>query len=429
MNRNNKTSINAWCMYDWANSVYSLVITTAIFPIYYSEVTKNAFDSEIVSFFGIEISHTVLYPYSLSCSYLLIAILSPLLSGIADFGGRRKFLMKIFTFIGGVSCILLYFFTGQNIEFGIILAGLASVGFSGSIVFYNSYLPIITTPDKYDIVSAKGFSMGYIGSVILLIFNLIIISKPELLGLPNASMATRLSFVIVGLWWIGFAQITFHFLPKDKAIGSNSSKLLKKGYEEIRTVFRSLKQLKQLKRFLFAFFFYNMGVQTVIHLATLFGDHELQLPTNNLILTILIIQLVAIGGSYLFAKISGWKGNKFALIIMVVIWMLVCGYAYMMHSAFQFYMLGIVVGLVMGGIQSLSRATYSKMIPADTNDHTSYFSFYDVMEKLSIFFGTFAYGVIEQLTGGMRNSTLALSAFFLVGLIFLLSTKIPKDRI
>jgi UMF1 family MFS transporter len=427
MNRNNKT-INAWCMYDWANSVYSLVITTTIFPIYYNAVTKDAFGSDTVSFFGIEISNTVLYSYSLSCSFLLIAILSPLLSGIADYGGRRKLFMKIFTFVGGISCILLFFFIGENIEFGIIFSALASVGFSGSIVFYNAYLPIITTPDKYDMVSAKGYSFGYIGSVLLLIFSLVIISKPELLGLPNDTLAKRLSFIIVGVWWIGFAQVTFYYLPKDKVMGGNSFKLLKKGYEEIKKVLLSLKKLTQLKRFLFAFFFYNMGVQTVIYLAAPFGDKELQLPATNLILTILIIQIVAVGGSYLFAKISGWKGNKFALMIMVIIWMSVCGYAFFMRSATQFYILGIVVGLVLGGIQSLSRATYSKMIPSDTNDFTSYFSFYDVMEKMSIVIGTFAYGFIEQLTGGMRNSILALSAFFVIGLIFLSMAKIPKIK-
>lgn len=415
-------------MYDWANSVYSLVITTTIFPIYYNAVTNNAFGSSNVTFFGVDISNTVLYSYSLSFSFLLIAVLSPLLSGIADYSGRRKFFMKLFTYLGGISCILLYFFTGQNIEFGIILSALASVGFSGSIVFYNAYLPIITTPDKYDIVSAKGFSFGYIGSVILLIISLITISKPELFGLPNESMATRLSFIIVGIWWIGFAQITFLYLPKDNVVSQNTPTLLKKGYKEIKIVFQNLKKMTHLKRFLFAFFFYNMGVQTVIYLAALFGDKELQLPANSLILTILIIQIVAVGGSYLFAKISGWKGNKFALIIMVIIWMSVCGYAFFMHSATQFYILGIVVGMVMGGIQSLSRATYSKMIPSDTKDHTSYFSFYDVMEKMSIVLGTFAYGFIEQVTGSMRNSILALSIFFATGLIFLIMTNIPKTR-
>ncbi len=414
-------------MYDWANSVYSLVITTTIFPIYYNAVTKNAFNSEIVSFFGINIRNTVLYSYSLSFSFLLIALISPLLSGIADYGGKKKSFMKFFTFLGGISCIFLYFFTGQNIEWGIIFAVLASIGFAGSIVFYNAYLPIIVTPDKYDIVSAKGFSLGYAGSVILLVFSLITISNPGLIGLQDESSASRLSFILVGIWWIGFSQISFFYLPKDKSRKKPVTNLFKKGYEEIRKVFKSLEYLGNLKKFLFSFFFYNMGVQTVIYLAALFGDEELKLSADNLILTILIIQIVAIGGSYLFAKISGWKGNKSALVIMVIIWILVCGYAYFIHTAMQFYALGFVVGMVMGGIQSLSRATYSKLIPADTSDHTSYFSFYDVLEKLSIVLGTFAYGFIEQITGSMRDSTLALSTFFILGMVFLLMTKMPKS--
>lgn len=430
MKKNDKKVINAWCMYDWANSVYSLVITTTIFPIYYNAVTKSAFESEIVQFFGISIRNTVLYSYSLSFSFLLIAVLSPILSGIADYGGRKKFFMKFFTFIGGASCIMLYFFSGANIEWGIIFAMLASVGFAGSIVFYNAYLPVISTPDKYDIVSAKGFSLGYAGSVILLVFNLVTISNPGLLGFPEGSTGpARLSFVLVGIWWIGFAQIPFHFLPKDQKLKKPISDLMGKGYEEIRKVVKSLRSLGNLRRFLFAFFFYNMGVLTVIYLASLFGDEELKLSADTLIMTILIIQLVAIAGSYFFAKVSQWKGNRFSLAVMIIIWMLVCGYAYFLTNATQFYVLGFFVGMVMGGIQSLSRASYAKLIPTETQDHTSYFSFFDVVEKLSIVCGTFAYGFIDQLTGSMRNSTLALSAFFIIGLIFLLTTSIPRTSV
>ena len=415
-------------MLDWANSVYSLVITTTIFPIYYNAVTKNAFESEIVDFFGIYIRNTVLYSYSLSFSFLLIAILSPLLSGIADFGGKRKSFMKYFTYLGGLSCIMLSFFSGSNIEFGIVFAVLASIGFSGGIVFYNAYLPTITTPDKYDLVSARGFSFGYAGSVILLIFSLITISNPSILGLSDESAASRLSFILVGIWWIGFAQITFYYLPKDSRSKYRTLSLIRKGFLEISDVLKVLGKLKYLKRFLLSFFFYNMGVQTVIYLAALFGDQELKLPANNLIMTILIIQLVAILGSYLFAKLSSWQGNKISLIAMVIIWMFVCVYAYFLYTALQFYILGFIVGMVMGGIQSLSRASYTKLIPQETNDYTSYFSFYDVLEKVSIVLGTFAYGFIEQITGSMRNSTIALSTFFAIGLAFLILTKIPTTR-
>ena len=415
-------------MFDWANSVYSLVITTTIFPIYYNAVTKSAFGSDTITFFAIDISNTVLYSYSLSFSFLIIAAISPLLSGIADYGGRKKMFMKFFTYLGGLSCIMLYFFEGSNIEFGIIFAVLASIGFAGGIVFYNAYLPIITTPDKYDIVSAKGFAFGYAGSVLLLIFNLISISNPTMFGLSDESQASKLSFVLVGLWWIGFSQISFYYLPKDSAQRTNTISLIRKGYQEILSVWNSLGKLIYLKRFLISFFFYNMGVQTVIYLAALFGDDELQLPADNLIMTILIIQIVAIFGSYMFAKLSSWKGNKLSLIVMVIIWVAVCIYAYFLHTALQFYILGFIVGMVMGGIQSLSRASYAKLIPQTSSDYTSFYSFYDVLEKTSIVLGTFAYGLIEHLSGSMRNSTIALSSFFIIGLIFLLMTKIPKTQ-
>ncbi len=428
MVKNDKKITNAWCMYDWANSVYSLVITTTIFPIYYNASTKSAFSSEIVDFFGIRITNTVLYSYSLSFSFLIIVVLSPLLAGIADYGGRRKFFMKIFAHLGAISCIMLFFFIGENIEWGIIFSVLASAGFAGSLVFYNSYLPVISTPDKFDMLSARGFSVGYLGSVILLVFNLVMISYPDIFGLENEAMASRISFLTVGLWWLGFSQITFYYLPKDEKSTKLAGNMVKKGYEEIKKVFFSLNDHFNLSRFLMAFFFYNMGVQTVIYLAALFGDVELKLSSDKLILTILIIQIVAIGGSYLFAKISQWKGNKFSLIVMVIIWILVCAYAFYLYTATQFFVLAFVVGLVMGGIQSLSRASYSKLIPRETKDPTSYFSFYDVVEKLSIVLGTFAYGFIEQLTGSMRNSTLALTTFFILGLIFLFMLKIPKTE-
>lgn len=420
--------VNAWCMYDWANSVYSLVITTTIFPIYYNASTKAAFGSDLVTFMGYKITNTVLYSYSLSVSFLLVVIILPFLAGIADFGGKRKFFMKFFAYTGGISCIMLYFFTGANIELGIMFSMLASIGFAGSLVFYNSYLPVIAVPEKFDIISARGFSLGYAGSVLLLIFSLIAVTYPEAFGLKNSAMASRVTFLLVGIWWIGFAQITFYYLPKDTKGIANIRNLVVRGYGEIRKVFVGLKYQKNLSRFLLAFFFYNMGVQTVIYLAALFGDAELGLSANSLIITILIIQIVAIAGSYIFALVSQRKGNRFALISMVIIWMFVCGYAYFLHTDVQFYFLGFVVGLVMGGIQSLSRSSYSKLIPEESSNPTSYFSFYDVVEKLSIVSGTFAYGLIEQITGSMRNSTLALTVFFIIGLVFLLLLRIPRTN-
>jgi UMF1 family MFS transporter len=422
-----KKVINGWAMYDWANSVYSLIITSTVFPIYFNAVTSSADGNDKVVFFGFEITNTVLYSYSLSFSFLVIAALSPLLSGIADYGGKKLSFLKFFAYLGSIACIMLFFFNGSNVEFGILCSVLASIGYAGSIVFYNAYLPEITTADKYDIVSAKGFSLGYFGSVILLVFNLVMISNPDWFGLTDASQASRISFVMVGIWWAGFAQITFNTLPKGSKQLSQDNHLLEKGYLEIKKVWKNLQSLKALRAYLASFFFYSMGVQTVMYLAASFGDKELKLSGDQLILTVLIIQLVAIIGSYLFAYLSKWKGNKLSLLTMLSIWIVICVMAYRVFSSTEFYALAFMVGMVMGGIQSLSRATYSKLIPADTTDNTSYFSFFDVTEKIAIVFGTFSYGFIEQLTGSMRNSTVALGSFFLIGFLILWFTKMPRN--
>ncbi|MGY6521404.1 MAG: MFS transporter [Mongoliitalea sp.] len=417
----------AWSMYDWANSVYSLVITSTIFPVYFNSVTTTETGDYTVKFFGLSVENTVLYSYSISFSFLVIAFISPLLSGIADASGKKLFFMKFFAYMGSLACMGLFFFNGPNLEYGIFCAVIASIGHAGSLVFYNAYLPEIADADEYDFLSAKGFSLGYIGSVILLILNLVMIQMPELFGLSNAAQASKWSFLITGLWWAGFSQITFKYLPDNPYKKKVPKELFWRGYNEIRVIFQAIRATIITKRFLSAFFFYSMGVQTVIFLAASFGDKELGMAGDKLILTILIIQIVAIGGSYFFAYLSKFYGNKFSLITMVMIWILVCGGAYYVETEYQFYALAFVVGSVMGGIQSLSRATYSKLIPESTTLHASYFSFFDVTEKLAIVFGTFSYGVIEQISGSMRNSSLALGLFFLVGLGFLLTIRIPKQ--
>jgi UMF1 family MFS transporter len=426
---NKKKVQNGWAMYDWANSVYALVITSTIFPVYFNSVTKASDGGDIVSFFGFEMINTVLYSYSISFSYLIIALISPLLSGIADSTGKKLSFMKFFVYLGSISCVGLYFFEGSNLEFGIICSVLASLGYAGSIVFYNAYLPEISEESEYDFLSAKGFALGYIGSVILLVLNLLMIQFPSAFMIPDEGVAARLSFLITGVWWAGFAQITFSVLPKNPYNKKVSREILAKGYNEIRKVFQQVKQIGVMYKFLASFFFYSMGVQTVMYLAASFGDKELGLPGDQLILTILIIQFVAIAGSYFFAFISKKYGNKSSLVIMVVIWIFICGAAYYVYTVYEFFALAFVVGLVMGGIQSLSRSTYSKLIPQSTTDHASFFSFYDVTEKMAIVLGTFSYGVIEQLTGSMRNSSLALGIFFLVGLGFLLLVTIPKAQL
>ncbi len=414
-------------MYDWANSVYSLTITTAVFPIYFMKTT-TVNGSDLVNFLGMEIKNSVLYTFSISFSFLVVGLLSPLLSGIADSSGSKKGFMKFFAWLGGFSCMGMFFFESDTLLIGVVCFILASIGYAGSIVFYNSYLPEIAEPADQDRISAKGFALGYIGSSLLLIFNLIMIMKPGLFGIAEGtSLPARISFLIVGVWWIGFSAYTFYYLPSNLYNRNRQGHYLTQGYRELVKVWIELRKLRYLTRFLLAFFFYNMGVQTVMYVASIFGEKELKLETGQLIITVLIIQFVAIGGAYLFSLLSSKIGNIRTLTIAIFIWVGICISAYNLYTAQSFYMLAFVVGLVMGGIQALSRSTYSKMLP-ETQDNTSYFSFYDVCEKTGLVLGTASYGLIEGITGSMRNSILALILFFIVGLTFLLSSMFLKQK-
>jgi UMF1 family MFS transporter len=313
----------------------------------------------------------------------------------------------------------LFFFNRTNLEWGIICSLLASIGYAGSLVFYDAFLPEIVTADRYDKTSARGYSMGYYGGVILLIINLVVIQFWSPLHFPDEGTAVRFAFLTVGLWWIGFAQYTFYHLPEVNKQKTDVEKVFLKGYQEIQKVWRNLKHLPNLKKYLLAYFFFNMGVQTVMYLAASFGAKELKLEDSKLIITVLLIQLVASAGAFAFARLSAKKGNKFSLMVMILIWIGNCIGAYFVTTAEEFYALAFVVGIVMGGIQSLSRATYSKLIPADSPDHASYFSFFDITFNMSLVCGTFSYGLVEHLTGSMRNSTLALTTFFIIGMILL----------
>ena len=422
---------NAWAFYDWANSVYSLVIASAVFPIFYGALFNKS-NIETVSVFGSQIRSTPLITYTTAAAFLVVAFLSPLLSGIADYVGNKKIFMKFFCYLGAVSCMCLYFFSLENIYLSLFNYFLALVGFWGSLVFYNSYLPDVAFKDQQDSLSAKGFSLGYIGSVFLLLFNLIMVLKPELFGISgeDASIqAMKISFVTVGIWWIGFSQYSFYYLPS----GTGASKKVNKdvilnGFRELKQVHQSLSENVQLKRFLIAFFVYSMAVQTVMLVATYFGEQEINWgdsdkKTLGLISSILIIQLVAVLGSFLTSKASSRFGNINTLIFINCIWLVLCVAAYFVTQPLEFYITAGFVGLVMGGIQALSRSTYSKFLP-DTKDTTSYFSFYDVSEKIGIVLGMLVYGFVDQITGSMRNAILFLVLFFIVGVILLL--RVPR---
>ncbi len=421
-----KKVIKSWYMYDWANSVYNLVINTSIFPIYYTAVTLREDGSDKVSFFGMEVVNSVLYSYAISLSYLLSAMILPLLSGIADYTGEKKKYLRIFTTLGSLACMGMFFFTSDNLEWGIICVVLASLGYSSGLVFYDAYLPEIAPSSMTDKISAKGYSYGYAGSALMLMVSLVLITFWDTLGFPSKGDATRTVFLLVGLWWIGFAQIPFRRLPNNVFNRKPTGGILLNGYKELKKVFLALKDQPNIRKYLLAFFFFNMGVQTIMILATLFGTKELGLGSGQLIPVILIIQFVGIIGATLFARLSTMKGNIFSLKTMILIWVGICLFAYTVTTVNEFYVVAVLVGLVMGGIQALSRATFSKLIPQNTVDHASYFSFFDVTFHLSVVLGTFSYGFIDQLTGSMRNSTLALGSYFVIGFLILIFVKMPK---
>ncbi|MFZ0489053.1 MAG: MFS transporter [Salegentibacter sp.] len=432
--KGSKKLLNAWAFYDWANSVYSLVISSAIFPIFYGALTivKDADGTlhDTVHFLGFDFNNDTLISYVTAAAFLVVSGLSPFLSGIADYIGNKKNFMKFFCYLGALSCIGLFWFNMEYLWFGLLCYFLALIGFWSSLVFYNSYLPDIAFPDQQDKASAKGFSLGYIGSVILLVICLVMILYYDSFGFESEDLPTRLSFVLTGLWWIGFSQYTYYYLPKGNKKSGLTRHVLFNGFRELKKIWSALKHNVQLKRYLLAFFVYSMAVQTIMLIATYFGIEELdwgnQDPTIGLIVSILLIQLVAVLGATLTSRLAIKIGNIKTLIYINLIWMAICGYAYFIVNPFQFYVAAGSVGLVMGGIQSLSRSTYSKMIPENSLDTTSYFSFYDVAEKIGIVIGMSLYGLVAQLTGSIRDSILFLVIFFIAGILLLI--RVPKEK-
>ena len=416
-----KKIIAGWAMYDWANSVYNLVITTTFFPAYYAAVTSLKNFPDGIVFLGRHFVNTELKDYVLATGFLVIALLSPILSSVADYKGNKKSFMRFFCYLGAASCSLLFFFDQSNILLGLLCFMFAGIGFYGSQVFYNSYLPEIAAEEDRDRISARGFSMGYLGSVIMQLIGFGLV-----MGMDDKTMAIKITFLLVGIWWISFAQITFNALPTSTKSERKSKKhVLVNGFHELKIVWEQMVHLPILKRFLTAFFFYSMGVQTVMLVAIDFGIKELKLPDQQLIITAVIIQIVAIIGALGMSKLSSRFGNFNILIFTVLLWIGVCISGYFITTETHFYIIASVVGLVMGGIQSLSRSTYSKLMP-ETKDTASFFSFYDVTEKLAIVIGLFTFGFIEGISS-IRNSILSLVIFFVIGFVMLLST-VMKEK-
>jgi UMF1 family MFS transporter len=431
LEKGNPRLINAWASYDWANSVYPLVISSTVFPIYYSSISQEI---NTIEFLGYNFKNTALISFVTAMAFVVVAFNSPLLSGIADYIGNKKRFMKIFVYTGSMSCMGLYFFELDSIYMGLMFYFMALIGFWASLVFYNSYLPDIALPEQQDLASARGFSMGYIGSVLLLIFNLSMVMRPEWYGITGTPVesslkAMKYSFVTVGIWWALFSQYAFYHLPKGNSSGKVTKDVFWNGFLELQKVWHQLDDYPILKKFLPAFFVYSTALQTVILIATYFGEEEImwgstQQKTIGLIVSILLIQIVAIFGAYATAHASKKFGNISTLIVVNFIWAGLCIFAFFIRTPIEFYVAAAGVGLVMGGIQSLSRSTYSKLIP-ETRDTTSFFSFYDVTEKVGLIIGMVLFGIIDQITGSMRNAIFLFIILFLVGALLL--KRIPNN--
>ena len=423
--KGDKRLLSAWASYDWANSVYFLVISSAIFPLYYGYICA---DETYLEVFGMSVKNTALISYVTALAFMFIAIWSPILSGIADYMGNKKRFMQFYCYLGSAACVGLYWFEIDNLLWGLLFYFLALVGAWSSLVFYNSYLPDIAYPEQHNKISARGFALGYIGSVLLLLINLFMVLKPEWFNIHGESgaaslKAMRYSFVMVGIWWFGFSHIAFYHLPRGFKDKVYTKDIFFNGYRELRIVWKSLRNLTQLKRYLGAFFVFSMALQTVMIVAAYFGEQEIswsgQEKTMGLIISILLIQIIAIIGALLSSKLASKWGNIKTLILLNGIWVALCISAYFIYEPIEFYLVAAFVGLCMGGIQSVARSTYSQLIPG-TLDTTSYFSFYDVAEKVGIVIGMLMYGTLDQITGSMRNAILFFVLFFFVGALLLI---------
>ena len=436
LQKGSKKLLDAWAFYDWANSVYTLTIASAVFPIFYEALFSDR--DHYIDVFGLHLKNSALISFITAFAFLLVAFISPLLSGIADYVGNKKSFMKFFCYLGVLSCMGLYWFNLENVYIGLVFYFLGLIGYWGSLVFYNSYLPDIAFVEQQDKISAKGYAMGYIGSVILLIINLAMIMKPKFFGITGtegeaAMKAMRYSFVMVGVWWILFSQYTYYFLPKGNKNANRkvSHHVVFNGFKELKKVWILLKENTALKRYLGSFFVSSMAVQTVMLVATYFGAQEIAWPskaesTTGLIICILLIQLVAVVGAVLTSRASEKFGNIATLIVINCFWVLLCAGAFFITAPIQFYVMASLVGLVMGGIQALSRSTYSKLLP-ETEDTASFFSFYDVAEKIGIVIGMLVYGIIDQITGSPRLAIVFLGVFFVMA-VFLLN-RVPKKSV
>lgn len=422
---NDRKTIFAWCMYDWANSAFILTVVTAVLPIYFA--------SAIVPEGGVTIgetnySATALWGLAISAAGIFIFLFAPLLGTIADYTYSKKKFLLFFCYAGSMATLALFFSEPGDVQYTITLLIIAQIGFVGGNIFYDAFLPVIASPDKTDWVSGKGFAFGYVGGGVQLLLALLLISFHDMLGLDK-TLAVRIGLAMAGLWWGGFAVFTFLWLKEPVPTQADTHReslftLLHMAIRRLAHTLRQIRSLRPLLIFLIAFMLYNEGIQTVIVMATIYGEQELKFSSSTLMLTLLIVQTVAMFGALGFSKLAERIGTKAAIVISLLIWCGIVIYAYFMTSPAEYLILGVFVGLVLGGSQSLSRSLYAAMIPV--NASAEFFSFFTVFTRFSSIWGPMVFALIDTWTGSARLSIISLIVFFFAGIALLLLVNTKK---
>ncbi len=413
----------AWCLYDWANSSFVTTIVAAVLPVFFVGVVAGSGSVSVqLPGFVLTSNSQSLWGYAMSLAALLVALGAPVFGAVADAGGKRKLFLGIMTAVGVISSALLFFSGPGRVGFTLTIVILGQIGFAGANVFYNSLLVYVTPPARRDLISSRGFAVGYLGGGLLLALNLLMIKQPGLFGIPQGTMAVKLSFLTVSLWWTLFSIPLFRKVPEGPA-SSNAgfSNSFRKGIRSLATTFRSIRQHKQAFRFLISFLLYNDGIQTIIMMATVFGKAELGLDSSHLIGALLLTQFIGFPGSILYGRLAAQLGSKKTLLAGIAGYLAIVVYAWKMTETWQFWVLAAAVGLLQGGVQAISRSFYSVLIP---KEHASeYFGFFSISSRFASILGPLLFAVIGDLTGSTRNSIISISVFFIAGGIMLLTVK------
>lgn len=432
---NDRKEIFGWAMYDWANSAFSTTVGTVFLGPYIASLAAAAAGADgMARFLGIPIAPDSFLPYCISFSVGLQVLFLPILGAIADYSHLRKRMMQLFALTGAISTIFMFAVTGNLWWLGGVLFIIANLAFGAAMVFYNAYLPDIASEEERDRVSSYGWAMGYLGGGILLALNLAFFIFSEDLGVPG-DLAVRINLASAGIWWMGFAFITWARLRPRHAARKlpEGETYVSVGFKQLGHTFREIKHFPETLKYLLAYFLYNDGIQTVIAVSSTFAAAPIsrggiELDQDTLIAVILMIQFVAFGGALFWGRLAKWIGAKQSIIVALIIWAGVVIYAYGGlygdTRTSQFFILGVFIALVMGGSQAISRSLFAQMIPA--GKEAEFYSFYEVSERGTSWTGPLIFGLANQMFGSLRYGILALIFYFIAGLIVLPFVNVKK---